>query len=82
MEWSIYDGARMEKIMATLCGGAPNAITKLNSLFLYRQTDEFVSRVGIYPPLPDAEKVQFVAMNEPDKKGDADQKSEYRKLYL
>ena len=43
---------------------------------------EFVTRVGIYPPLPDADKVQFIPMDELDEKGYADKKSEYRKLFL
>jgi hypothetical protein len=63
-------------------GETPIGITQLNSVFLYRQAGEFVSRVGIYSPLPDAEKLQFIAMNERDEKGYADKKSEYRKLYL
>lgn len=46
------------------------------------QMGEFVNRKGIYPPLPDAEKIQFVEMDELDKKGFAGKRDEYKKLFL
>jgi iron(III) transport system substrate-binding protein len=52
------------------------------SLKIIAKAGEFVTRAGIYPPLPDAEKVQFIPMDELDEKGYAEKKSEYRKLFL
>ena len=52
------------------------------SLKIIAKAGEFVTRVGIYPPLPDADKVQFIPMDELDEKGYADKKNEYRKLFL
>jgi ABC-type Fe3+ transport system substrate-binding protein len=43
---------------------------------------EFVNRKGIDPPLPDAAKVQFVQMDSFDKRGFAELKQEYAKLFL
>ena len=43
---------------------------------------EFVNRKGVYPPLPDANKIQFVEMDELDKKGFTQKKDEYRKIFL
>src|SRR5262245_8931444 len=42
------------------------------SLKIIAKAGEFVTRVGIYPPLPDADKVQFIPMDELDEKGYAD----------
>ena len=52
------------------------------SLKIIAKAGEFVTRLGIYPPLPDADKVQFIPMDELDEKGYADKKNEYRKLFL
>ena len=52
------------------------------SLKIIAKAGEFVTRVGIYPPLPDADKIQFIPMDELDAKGYAEKKSEYRKLFL
>ncbi len=52
------------------------------SLKIIAKAGEFVTRVGIYPPLPDADKIQFIPMDELDEKGYAEKKSEYRKLFL
>ena len=38
------------------------------SLKIIAKAGEFVTRVGIYPPLPDADKVQFIPMDELDEK--------------
>lgn len=43
---------------------------------------EFVNRKGIYPPLPDADKIQVVEMVEMDKKAFADKMREYQKIFL
>ena len=42
---------------------------------------EFVTRKGIHPPLPDAEKIQVVAMDEPDAITMAEKRKEYRKIF-
>ncbi len=43
---------------------------------------EFVNRKGIYPPLPDADKVQFVEMYDLDSKAFAQKKKEYQQIFL
>ena len=43
---------------------------------------EFVTRKGIYPPLPDADKIQMVEMDELDQKGFAEKMAEYKKIFL
>jgi iron(III) transport system substrate-binding protein len=43
---------------------------------------EFVNRKGIYPPLPDADKVQFVEMHDLDTKQFAEKKKEYQQIFL
>ena len=43
---------------------------------------EFVTRKGIYPPLPDADKMEMVEMDELDKKGFTQKMAEYRKIFL
>lgn len=43
---------------------------------------EFVNRKGIYPPLPDADKVQFVEMYDFDAKQFAEKKKEYQQIFL
>jgi iron(III) transport system substrate-binding protein len=43
---------------------------------------EFVTRKGIYPPLPDADKIEMVEMDEMDKKAFAEKMQEYRKIFL
>ena len=43
---------------------------------------EFVTRKGIYPPLPDAEKIQVVEMDELDTQGFAEKRKEYRKIFF
>jgi hypothetical protein len=42
---------------------------------------EFVTRKGIHPPLPDAEKIQIVEMDEPDANQIAEKRKEYRKIF-
>src|SRR5947209_5665460 len=43
---------------------------------------EFVNRKGVYPPLPDADKVQFVEMYDLDSKKFAEKKKEYQQIFL
>ena len=43
---------------------------------------EFVNRKGVYPPLPDADKVQFVEMYDLDAKKFAEKKKEYQQIFL
>jgi iron(III) transport system substrate-binding protein len=43
---------------------------------------EFVNRKGVYPPLPDADKVQFVEMVDLDTKGFAEKKKEYKQIFF
>lgn len=43
---------------------------------------EFVTRKGIYPPLPDADKIQLVQLVEMDQKAFAEKMAEYKKIFL
>jgi iron(III) transport system substrate-binding protein len=43
---------------------------------------EFVNRKGVLPPLPDADKIQFVEMVDLDVKEFAEKKKEYTKIFL
>lgn len=43
---------------------------------------EFVGRKGIYPSLPDADRIQVVEMDELDMAGFAEKRKEYSKLFL
>jgi iron(III) transport system substrate-binding protein len=43
---------------------------------------EFVTRKGIYPPLPDADKIQMLEMDEMDQKAFAEKMAEYGKIFL
>lgn len=43
---------------------------------------EFVNRKGIYPPLPDADKIKFVQMYPFGKKDYEEKKKEYQKIFL
>jgi ABC-type Fe3+ transport system substrate-binding protein len=52
------------------------------SLKIMANIGEFVTRKGIYPPLPDADKIQLVDMVEMDKEAFAQKMAEYRKIFL
>lgn len=52
------------------------------SMKMLAQAGEFVTRKGIYPPLPDADKIQYVPMEDLDTKQYAEKKKEYKKLFL
>ena len=67
----------------------PNAGKALIDFFLsdesikvMAKSGEFVTRKGIYPPLPEAEKIQLVEMDELDTAGFAEKRKEYRKLFF
>jgi iron(III) transport system substrate-binding protein len=52
------------------------------SLKIMAKEGEFVTRAGIYPPLPDADKIHFVQMDELASKQYAALKQQYEKLFL
>lgn len=52
------------------------------SLRLMAGIGEFITRKGIYPPIPDADKIEIVQMVEMDKKAFAEKMAEYRKIFL
>lgn len=52
------------------------------SMTVMAKMGEFVNRKGVYPPLPDADKIQFVEMLDLDKKTFAEKKKEYTKIFL
>ncbi|HWO41585.1 MAG TPA: extracellular solute-binding protein [Candidatus Eisenbacteria bacterium] len=51
-------------------------------LRLMASVGEFVNRKGIYPPLPDADKIQTVEMEPMDRKAFGEKMAEYRKIFL
>ena len=52
------------------------------SMTLMAKLGEFVNRKGIYPPLADADKIQFVEMYDLDSKKFAEKKKEYQQIFL
>jgi len=52
------------------------------SMNLMAKAGEFVNRKGVYPPVPDADKIQFVEMDDLGEKAYAEKKKEYQKLFL
>ncbi len=67
----------------------PNAGKALIDYFLsadnmktLAKAGEFVNRKGIYPPLPDADKIQFVEMYDLSSKQFAEKKKEYQQIFL
>jgi iron(III) transport system substrate-binding protein len=52
------------------------------SMTLMAKLGEFVNRKGVYPPLPDADKIQFVEMMDLDTNQFADKKKEYQQIFL
>lgn len=51
------------------------------SLKVMAKFGEFVTRKGIYPPLADADKINVVAMDEPDANQMAEKRKEFRKIF-
>ena len=43
---------------------------------------EFVNRKGIFPPLPGADKIQFVPMDKFDTKTYAEKKKEFQRIFV
>ena len=52
------------------------------SMNIMAKMGEFVNRKGVYPPLPDADKIQFVEMVDLDSKAFAEKKKEYQQIFL
>ena len=52
------------------------------SMKILAENGEFVTRKGVHPPIPDAEKIKFVEMDHLDEAGFAEKKKEYQKLFL
>jgi iron(III) transport system substrate-binding protein len=52
------------------------------SLKIMANIGEFVTRKGIYPPLPDANKIELVDMVDMDKAAFAQKMAEYKKIFL
>jgi iron(III) transport system substrate-binding protein len=52
------------------------------SMKIQANTGEFVNRKGIYPPLPDADKIKFVQMYQFGKEDYEKKKKEYQKIFL
>ena len=52
------------------------------SMKMIAELGEFVNRKGVYPPLPDADKIQFVEMYDLDPKQFAEKKREYQQIFL
>jgi hypothetical protein len=46
------------------------------------QQGEFVTRKGIHPPIPGAEKIKFIEMTHFDQNGLAEKRKEYQKIFL
>jgi iron(III) transport system substrate-binding protein len=51
------------------------------SMKIMASKGEFVNRKGIYPPIPDADKIRMVQMDELDKEAFAEKGKEYKKLF-
>jgi iron(III) transport system substrate-binding protein len=52
------------------------------SMNIMAKLGEFVNRKGVYPPLPDADKIQFVEMVHLNTKEFAAKKKEYQQIFL
>ena len=52
------------------------------SMAMIANLGEFVNRKGVYPPLPDADKIQFVEMYDLDSKQFSEKKKEYQQIFL
>lgn len=52
------------------------------SMRIMAEMGEFVNRKGIYPPIPEAEKIQFIQMDQLDKEGYSSKKKEYRTIFF
>jgi len=52
------------------------------SMKILAQNAEFVTRKGVHPPIPGAEKIKFIEMTHLDQNGFAEKKKEYQKIFL
>ena len=52
------------------------------SMSIMAKAGEFVNRKGIYPPVPDADKIQFVEMDDLGERVYAEKRKEFHKLFL
>jgi iron(III) transport system substrate-binding protein len=52
------------------------------SMSIMAKAGEFVNRKGIYPPVPDADKIEFVEMDDLGEKVYAEKRKEFHKLFL
>ena len=52
------------------------------SMRILAKMGEFVNRKGIYPPLADADKIQFVPMDDFSKNEYAEKRKEFQKLFV
>ena len=52
------------------------------SMKILAQNGEFITRKGVHPPIPGAEKIKFIEMTHLDQNGFAEKKKEYQKLFL
>ena len=52
------------------------------SMRILAKMGEFVNRKGIYPPLPDAEKIQFVPMEDFSMNEYAEKRKEFQKMFM
>ena len=52
------------------------------SMSIMAKAGEFVNRKGVYPPVPDADKIQFVEMDDLGEKAYAEKRKEFQKLFL
>jgi iron(III) transport system substrate-binding protein len=52
------------------------------SMKILAQNGEFVTRKGVHPPIPGADKIKFIEMTHLDQKGFAEKTKEYQKIFL
>jgi hypothetical protein len=52
------------------------------SMKIMAKNGESVNRKGVYPPIPDIEKVKLIAMEDFDVKGFAEKKKEYQQIFF
>ena len=52
------------------------------SMKILAKNGEFVTRKGIHPPIPGAEKIKFIEMTHFDQNGFTEKKKEYQKIFL
>ncbi|HEX9446036.1 MAG TPA: extracellular solute-binding protein [Candidatus Binatia bacterium] len=53
-----------------------------DSMKILAENGEFVTRKGVHPPIPGADKIKFTEMIHLDQNGFAEKKKEYQKLFL